>query len=411
MPRYYVPNSRTTLDLPDGQLLGRIRWGWVEGLLSPGPPPTFKQCDWPWRDRPYSPSSTLTFCRAGCLVCCAASLACWAGYDVDPLVFAEAIAERGAFDGAYLQHPTAVTLAYPRLGWHQVGEAAYWSPRYGCHESSYIDWRERPVDLDLLRSLLAQQPVVVEVDYDPLDPDVDQHFVLAAEYVPDPEGGLNDDLRVMDPMAGMTSVLSYFNPAWLNDWMRRNEITKVMRVLTGARVWEVAREPEEILPYTDVVDQMPVNQHPTEPVAWWIRTPDQITGITVHHTMSHDAQATARYCIDVKGRPSIQYHFWVTRDGKPYLCAPLSWGMWHDHCGHENRHVSVGLAGRLHENRPPEVQLQGAARIVAWLMDRYDVALPQVQGHNDRYAGTICPGWDDVDWRGDFYTALNRELG
>jgi hypothetical protein len=45
MPRYYVPNSRTTLDLPDGQLLGRIRWGWAEGLLPPGPPPTFKQCD------------------------------------------------------------------------------------------------------------------------------------------------------------------------------------------------------------------------------------------------------------------------------------------------------------------------------------------------------------------------------
>jgi hypothetical protein len=123
------------------------------------------------------------------------------------------------------------------------------------------------VDLDLLRSLLAQQPVVLEVDYNPLDPDVDQHFVLAVEYVPDPEGGLNDDLRVMDPMAGMTSVLSYFNPAWLNDWMRRNEITKVMRTVTGARVWEVAREPEEILSYIDVVDQMPVNQNPTEPAA------------------------------------------------------------------------------------------------------------------------------------------------
>jgi hypothetical protein len=125
MPRYYVPNSRTTLDLPDGQLLGRIRWGWAEGPLPPGPPPTFKQCDWPWRDRSYSPSSPLTFCRAGCLVCCATSLACWAGYDFDPLAFAEAIAEKGAFDGAYLQHPSAVTLAYPRLGWRQVGEAAY----------------------------------------------------------------------------------------------------------------------------------------------------------------------------------------------------------------------------------------------------------------------------------------------
>ena len=44
---------------------------------------------------------------------------------------------------------------------------------------------------------------------------------------------------VMDPMTGHTSVLTYFNPAWLNDWMKREGITKVQRTLTGARVWEV----------------------------------------------------------------------------------------------------------------------------------------------------------------------------
>ena len=411
MARYYVPDSKTTLDLPEGQLIGHIRWEWAEEPEPPGPPPVFKQCDWPWRDEPYSPSSSLTFCRAGCLVCSLASLACWVGYDVNPITFAESIAEKGAFDEAYLRHPTAVTLAYPRLLWRVAGEEAYWSPRRECYETSFIDWRNRPVDLALLRMLLAQQPVVVEVDYDPFDPDVDQHFVLAVEYVPDPEGGLNDDLLIMDPMAGMTSVLSYFNPAWLNDWMRRNEVTKVMRTVTGARVWEVAREEEEALPYIDIVDEMPVNQNPTAPDAWWVRTPEQITGITVHHTMSHDARATARYCTDVKGRPSIQYHFWVAREGEVYLCAPLEWGMWHDHCGHENPNVSVGLAGRLHEAKPSEVQLQAAARIVAWLMEKYNVPLPEVQGHNDRYAGTICPGWDHADWREDFYTALDEELG
>ena len=167
---------------------------------------------------------------------------------------------------------------------------------------------------------------------------------------------------------------------------------------------------EEILPYIDIVDEMPVNPNPTEPVAWWIRTPDQITGITLHHTMSHDARATARYCIDVKGRPSIQYHFWVARDGRVYLCAPLSWGMWHDHCGHENPHISVGLAGHLHENRPSGVQLQAAARIVAWLMDQYNIVLAKVQGHN-HYASTVCPGWDQMNWREDFYAALDEELG
>lgn len=84
--------------------------------------------------------------------------------------------------------------------------------------------------------------------------------------------------------------------------------------------------------------------------------------------------------------------------------------MWHDHCGHQNRHVSVGLAGRLHESKPPAAELRAAARIVAWLMDRYGIPLAEVQGHNDRYASTICPGWDQADWRDDFYTALGEEL-
>jgi hypothetical protein len=171
---------------------------------------------------------------------------------------------------------------------------------------------------------------------------------------------------------------------------------------------ESAEEP--VLPYIDVVDEMPVNPNPSAPAAWWMRTPDQITGITVHHTMSHDAIATARYCTDVKGRPSIQYHFWVAADGRVYLCAPLTWGMWHDHCGHENRNVSLGLAGRLHETAPPDAELEAAARIAAWLMDRFEVSLSEVQGHDDRYAGTVCPGWDEAYWRHDFYTALDAQL-
>jgi hypothetical protein len=174
-------------------------------------------------------------------------------------------------------------------------------------------------------------------------------------------------------------------------------------------VAQAARQ-EEALPYVDIVDEMPVNPNPTAPEAWWIRTPEQITGITVHHTMSHDAKATARYCTDVKGRPSIQYHLWVARDGGVYLCAPLLWGMWHDHCGHENHHISVGMAGRLHENRPSEAQLRATVQIVAWLMGQYNIGLAEVRGHDDRYAATVCPGWDEAGWRGGFYSALNEEI-
>jgi len=200
-------------------------------------PPEFRQCDPAYRNKPYSPHSSLTFCQAGCLVCSLASLAAWAGYDVDPVTFAERIAEAGAFTGGLLQHPSRVTDAFLALRWHH--NPAFHSPRHDRDESSFINWRDRPADLHLLRDLLHVHPVVVEVDYRPPTPQVDQHFVLAYEYVPDPSGGLNDDLLVMDPMTGYTSVLTYFNPDWLNDWMERNDVTKVARTLTGARVWTI----------------------------------------------------------------------------------------------------------------------------------------------------------------------------
>jgi hypothetical protein len=175
-------------------------------------------------------------------------------------------------------------------------------------------------------------------------------------------------------------------------------------------VIEASQGQVDEMPYIDLVDEMPLNPNPTEPPGWWIRTPAQIKGITIHHTMSHDPKATARYCTDVKGRPSIQYHLWVTREGAVYLCAPLSWGMWHDHCGHENKNVSVGLAGHLHQAKPPDVQLQAAARIVAWLMGQYGIVRAEVLGHNDRYEATVCPGWYQAGWRDDFYRALDEEL-
>jgi len=43
------------------------------------------------------------------------------------------------------------------------------------------------------------------------------------------------------------------------------------------------------------------------------------------------------------------------------------------------------------------------------LMSKYNIVVAEVQGHNDRYASTVCPGWDQMNWRADFYAALNEE--
>lgn len=184
------------------------------------------------------------------------------------------------------------------------------------------------------------------------------------------------------------------------------------------------------LPYQDIIASLPTNAKPDQKYMvarkwiWWpLRHPDDVTGITIHHTMSHSPQATASYCTrpttqQGKGYPSIQYHFWVSAgDGCPvYLCAPVTWGVWHDNTGAHQKTISVGMAGHLHTTRPPDEQLQAATRLVHYLMDLYHIPVTEVQGHNDRMWAamrrrTTCPGWDvkaSGNWRQDFFEVLGR---
>jgi len=163
-------------------------------------------------------------------------------------------------------------------------------------------------------------------------------------------------------------------------------------------------------PYEDIVEHIPVNPDPSDPPTWWMRQPGEIRGITIHHTLSHDPRNVARYVIEKKGRPTLPYHFWVSKDGECWLCVPLTFGMWHDHTGHRNVNISVGMAGHLHKVKPTRAQLEATVKLVAWLMGEYGVALEEVQGHCDRYDKTVCPGWDTNHWRTQFYEALQEVI-
>lgn len=226
------------ITIPAGMMTVERTGRWEPEKPKRQKPPLFLQCDQRWRDKIYAPKGKLTFCQAGCLVTCVASLAAWAGMVTDPPSTAAALGRDGAFEGDLLQRPSRVGRSHNRLEWHGRDDAALWSPLYEKQETSLIHWRDRPADLVLLRALLRQYPVVVEVDYKPPTPKIDQHFILGYQYVADASGGLNDDLLIMDPMAGFTSILSYFNPDWL-DWCQQKKITKVQRTITGVRVWEI----------------------------------------------------------------------------------------------------------------------------------------------------------------------------
>lgn len=138
---------------------------------------------------------------------------------------------------------------------------------------------------------------------------------------------------------------------------------------------------------------------------WWKRSLSQIDGITIHHTLIHDPAALARgYTSKGGGRPSIPYHVWVSRSGEVSYCLDLEEGCWHDHTGHANTHVSVGLAGVLDVRPPSDAQIDAAVRVVRSLLELLDLQSLQVHGHMDFFA-TRCPGWRA--WRDAFLSRVD----
>lgn len=192
-------------------------------------------------------------------------------------------------------------------------------------------------------------------------------------------------------------------------------------LFTGALAWD-----------RDIRHELEVNPGPYENVAlqasggWWVRRVDAISHFTYHHTLSNSPHATARHYVKKGGgRPSIPYTIWVTQTGEVLLCADLTWGLWHDHTGHRNRHLSVGLAGHLHQHRPSDAQLDAAADVAAWALQSPTMPLirsiAEITGHCD-WTETQCPGWDEREgpgwsnqpsgnWRVSLYARIEDKTG
>lgn len=152
---------------------------------------------------------------------------------------------------------------------------------------------------------------------------------------------------------------------------------------------------------------------------WWQRTIDQISHVTVHHTKSDSVHAFTEWYVGT-GRPSTPYSIWVTQTGEILLCNALTEGNWHDHTGHKNIHLSIGMAGNLHIHTPCDVQLHATAEVCAWVINNSDIPLvdgvDKIKGHLDWY-NTACPGWLGTGegkpsgfWKPRFYKILNEWL-
>jgi len=161
---------------------------------------------------------------------------------------------------------------------------------------------------------------------------------------------------------------------------------------------------------------------------WPSRSVSDITGISLHHA---DGDWSLRTIADYqtnpydgnktgKGYPWLQYH-WFVRMTPPYdviLCSPMTLAMWHDHTNIDdiNYNIAICLQGKWNTKVPPVGQIEATTKLISWLMWKYDISIEQVQGHTER-AGrneegelrTVCPGWNDTGWKGQFYTELERQ--
>jgi len=206
----------------------------------PTPPPIHWQRDPVYKDQPYSNDSTATFHNAGCYVCAYSSLLAALSYDVTPPSLAQELNDLHAFDGPELARPEALLQTYPKLGTYQ---------RY--------DWITRRADLDIIRHALTHGPLIVQLDF-LSKKGIQAHFATAYAYHPDPQDGQNDRLLVMCPWdgkyidaaadvicnpAGKRIRGGYFWPAWWNEsWMTNGDMTRVERVLHGARIFSLTEE-------------------------------------------------------------------------------------------------------------------------------------------------------------------------
>ena len=163
-------------------------------------------------------------------------------------------------------------------------------------------------------------------------------------------------------------------------------------------------------PMLDIIDELPRR----EDDSYAVRLLEDITHIAVHHSavpanVSPDRIAAFHVYNPTHQWPGIGYHFYIWPRGEIFQTQPLDRISWHVY---KNNSYTVGvcLAGNFNATAPPELQLNAAAWLIAWLMQRLDIPLEGVLGHKEfPLNATACPGhqWDDgLRWRDRLFEAI-----
>lgn len=150
----------------------------------------------------------------------------------------------------------------------------------------------------------------------------------------------------------------------------------------------------------DVVDQLP--RHPT--LRYSQRRRDKITHLCIHHsatpaTISLERIAEYHTQADPSRKkdpwPGIGYHFYVKPDGTIYQTNREETVSYHV-AMNNNYTVGICVGGDFTRAVPTQQQVDGAAHLVAWLMQELKIPEANIKGHKEfPQNDTSCPG---VQW-------------
>jgi hypothetical protein len=141
----------------------------------------------------------------------------------------------------------------------------------------------------------------------------------------------------------------------------------------------------------DVVDQL--QKHPNR--LYPTRQLKAITHICIHHSAvsgTVPVENIAKYHVESKDWAGIGYHFYVVPDGTIYQTQRLETASWH--VSHNNdRSAGICVAGDFTYAPPPQIQVDSAAHLTAWLMQELAVPESNILGHREFPDNdTSCPG-------------------
>jgi hypothetical protein len=144
-------------------------------------------------------------------------------------------------------------------------------------------------------------------------------------------------------------------------------------------------------PMRDVVDQL--QKHSTK--SYPRRQLKAITHLCIHHSAVSGAvpvEHVAQYHVETQGWPGIGYHYYVKPDGTIYQTQHLETMSWH--VSHNNDYtVGICVSGDFTYAPPPQIQIDAAAYLSAWLMQELKIPEKNILGHKEfPNNDTSCPG-------------------